>query len=263
MQTDANNNKIYGDPKLIDSNIQFIGKNNILYFEKNDIRIENSCIVFKGDNSVVVIRRTCNPIRIALIVYNESAVYIGRDVWLTGRFEMNAGEAKNIIIGDECLISSQCSARTTDSHMIFSIETLQRINEGKSIFIGDHVWISARVALLKGAKIHSGSIIGADAVIANKEILSNSIWGGNPARLIKSNCFFDKTGTHQLTNSELLSYSMYEKDMSTRYIFKNDSTYLSFEDLDQQLISSESSEERLNILLAILKYSKKNRFAKL
>ena len=263
MQTDANGNRIYGTPKLIDSVIQFNGKNNILYFEKNDIKLENSCIVFKGDNSVVVIRRTGNPIKIALIIYSESAVYIGRDVWMTGKFEINAGEAKNIIIGDQCLISSQCSVRTTDSHMIFSIETLQRINEGKSVFIGDHVWIAARVTLLKGAKIHSGSIVGSDAVIANKELLSNSIWGGNPARLIKLNIFFDKAGTHQLTNSELPSYAMYEKDMATRYIFKNDTTYLPFEDIDRQLIDSESSETRLNILLNLLKYSKKNRFAKL
>lgn len=263
MQTDANGNMVYGTPKLIDSVIQFNGKNNILYFEKDNIKIENSCIVFKGDNSVVLIRRTSNPIKIALIIYNESAVYIGRDVWMTGKFEMNAGEAKNIIIGDECLISSQCSARTTDSHMIYSMETLHRTNEGRSIFIGDHVWIAARVALLKGAKVHSGSIVGSDAVIANKELLSNSIWGGNPARLIKSDIFFDKTGTHQLKNSELSTYAVYEKEKATRYIFKNDVTYLSFEDLDKQLIESESSEARLNILLALLKYSKKNRFAKL
>lgn len=263
MQRDSNNNIIYGDPELLNSIIQFNGKNNILYFEKNDIKIENSYIIFKGDNSVVVIRRTHNPVKIALITYSESAVYIGRDVWMTGKLELNAGEARNIIIGDECLISSQCSLRTTDSHMIFTIQTLKRTNQGRSIFIGDHVWIAARVALLKGTRIHSGSIIGSDAVVAGKEILSNSIWGGNPARLIKTDIFFDQTGTHPLTNSQLKSFLYYEKDKATRYIFRNDSTYMPFEVLDKKLIECESSGDRLNSLIELLKYNKKNRFAKL
>ena len=263
IQTDVNNNMVYGEPELIDSSIKFIGKNNILYFERDDIKLESSFIVFKGNNSVVVIRRTPNPIKIALVIYSESAVYIGRDVWMTGKFELNVGEAKNLIIGDECLISSQCSARTTDSHMIYSIETLNRTNEGRSIFIGDHVWIAARVALLKGTRIHSGSIIGSDAVVSGKEIFSNTIWGGNPARLIKSNIFFDKTGTHALTNIQIPAFSIYDNEKAKKYIFRNDLTYLPFDTLDNQLIDSESSESRLNVLLDLLKYSKKNRFAKL
>ena len=262
MRTDENNNKIYGSPKLTGTTIQFNGNNNILYFENDNISIENSNIIFKGNDSVVVVRRNSNTVKVGIIIYSASAVYIGRDVWMTGKIELNAGEAKNIFIGDECLISSQCSARTTDSHMIYSIETLDRINEGRSIFIGDHVWIAARVALLKGTRIHSGSIIGSDAVIAGKEIMSNTIWGGNPARLLKSNIFFDKAGTHALVNSQLKDYSAYEKDKARKYIFKNDSTYFSFESIDEKLSGCGSAEERMAVLLNILKYSKKNRFAR-
>lgn len=261
MELDENGNKIFGFPKFTDTSIRFIGKNNVLYFENNNIILENCNIVFKGDNSVIFIRRNQNPIKLSIMIYSDSAVYIGRDMWTTGRLDLNAGEARNILIGDECLFSSQCSARTTDSHMIYSSINLERENTGKSIFIGDHVWIAARVALLKGSLIHSGSIIGSDTVIANKEIISNTIWAGNPAKQIKDNIFFDKEGTHQLTNEQLNKFTNYDKAKAKKYIFKNDSTYISFNNIDDKLISSSTSEERLSVLQSIMKYSKKNRFA--
>ena len=44
------NNKIVGNINLDNSNIKFIGKNNILYVD-NGITLVNSSIEFRGDNS--------------------------------------------------------------------------------------------------------------------------------------------------------------------------------------------------------------------
>lgn len=50
--------------------------------------------------------------------------------------------------------------------------------------IGDDVWIAARVIILPGVKIGSGSIIGAGAVVT-KDVPEYAVVGGNPARILK------------------------------------------------------------------------------
>jgi acetyltransferase-like isoleucine patch superfamily enzyme len=54
----------------------------------------------------------------------------------------------------------------------------------KGIVIEDDVWLAANVTVLDGVRIGSGSIIGAGAVVT-KDVQSNSIVGGVPAKLIK------------------------------------------------------------------------------
>ena len=51
------NNKIVGNINLDNSNIKFIGKNNILYVD-NGITLVNSSIEFRGDNSLVYLCKT-------------------------------------------------------------------------------------------------------------------------------------------------------------------------------------------------------------
>jgi acetyltransferase-like isoleucine patch superfamily enzyme len=55
---------------------------------------------------------------------------------------------------------------------------------GKDLIIEDNVWIGCNVTLLEGAKICSNSIVAAGSVV-NKEVTTNSIVGGVPAKLIK------------------------------------------------------------------------------
>lgn len=55
---------------------------------------------------------------------------------------------------------------------------------GQGIVIKDDVWIGANSTLLDGITIGSGAIIGAGAVVT-KNVESNSIVGGVPARLIR------------------------------------------------------------------------------
>jgi maltose O-acetyltransferase len=52
------------------------------------------------------------------------------------------------------------------------------------VIIGDDVWLGARVLLLPGARVGSGSVIGAGAVVSG-EIPPMSVAVGNPARVVK------------------------------------------------------------------------------
>lgn len=54
----------------------------------------------------------------------------------------------------------------------------------KEIIINKNVFIGAHSIILKGVTIGENSIIGAGSVVS-KDIPSNEIWAGNPARLIK------------------------------------------------------------------------------
>jgi maltose O-acetyltransferase len=52
------------------------------------------------------------------------------------------------------------------------------------VIIEDDVWLGARVLLLPGARVGSGSVIGAGAVVSG-EIPPMSVAVGNPARVVK------------------------------------------------------------------------------
>lgn len=53
------------------------------------------------------------------------------------------------------------------------------------IKIGNNVWISDKVTILKGVTIGDNVIIGANSLV-NKDVKSNSIIGGIPAKLLKN-----------------------------------------------------------------------------
>jgi len=52
-----------------------------------------------------------------------------------------------------------------------------------SVILGDDVWIGARSILLKGARLGSGSVVGAGSVI-DFEVPPGAIVAGNPARIV-------------------------------------------------------------------------------
>lgn len=56
--------------------------------------------------------------------------------------------------------------------------------ELNKVIIHDDVWIGCGVRILSGVQIKSRSVIAAGAVV-NKGVISNSVYGGVPAKLIK------------------------------------------------------------------------------
>lgn len=58
-------------------------------------------------------------------------------------------------------------------------------SEEKPVVIEDDVWIGARVTILPGVVIGSGSIIGASAVVT-KSVPPYSVVAGNPAKVVKN-----------------------------------------------------------------------------
>lgn len=114
----------------------------------------------------------------------------GAQLILGDRFEMNTETIlvaqKKITIGNNCAISWQSMLMDTDFHHIAD-EAGNIINPPKEIIIEDNVWIGCRTSILKGAVIPSGCIIAAESVITKRLTTENTVFGGSPVKVLKSN----------------------------------------------------------------------------
>ena len=85
------------------------------------------------------------------------------------------------------MLSRDIIIRAGNSHNIFNLETGENLTSiGRSIVIGDHVWIGHRATLFSGCEIGNGSIIGINTFV-NKKFPANCSIAGNPAKIIKEN----------------------------------------------------------------------------
>ena len=98
---------------------------------------------------------------------------------------------KQITIGDNVKIGGNVVIYDTDFHSLYKfhrrkdIEDVQYINTS-AVVIENDVFIGAHSIILKGVTIGEGAVIGAGSVVT-KSIPANEIWGGNPAKFIRSN----------------------------------------------------------------------------
>lgn len=263
---DNKNNRIMGaSPNVIDSKIEFKGKNNILYCEENVV-IKDSNIKFNGDNSLIFLG--CGEHKLDIDIFNSSVCHCGQHVWYTKTLRIILSEHKHCFIGDSCLVSLGVVIRNADPHLIYDCRTKNRINLSRSVFIGDHVWIGQYINILKGTYVDSGSILGASSVLAGKIIPHNSVWAGNPAIQIKNDIFWDGKCVHEF-DEETTEISKNYEDYINKYkeschvdywIFDyNKEQEIPWEYLDDQL-SQGSSEDKCNFLIKINVNKEKNRF---
>ncbi|MBR0274118.1 MAG: sugar O-acetyltransferase [Bacteroidaceae bacterium] len=88
-----------------------------------------------------------------------------------------------VTIGDDCFIGPNVSIYTA-CHSTDPVERNTRQEWAEPVTIGNNVWIGGSVTILPGVTIGDNVTIGAGSVVA-KDIPSNCIAVGNPAKLIK------------------------------------------------------------------------------
>lgn len=109
---------------------------------------------------------------------NDGEITMKRHVTICGQTNIAVIEGRKVVIGEDCLFSSQIQIRTGDSHSILDQKTGARINPSKDIEIGKHVWIGNDVKILKGVKVGEHSIIGTGAILSGGNYPSHSVIGG-------------------------------------------------------------------------------------
>jgi acetyltransferase-like isoleucine patch superfamily enzyme len=112
------------------------------------------------------------------------SVIVGPGSQLTlGSGFMNNGASiacfQSITIGADAAIGPDVSIRDSDSHFISGAG-----ENTMPIVIGDHVWIGARVIILKGVRIGDGAVIAAGAIVT-RDVEPNMLVAGSPARPIR------------------------------------------------------------------------------
>jgi acetyltransferase-like isoleucine patch superfamily enzyme len=116
-------------------------------------------------------------------------VYIGDNVIIS--------VADSIYIGNNVLIAHGVQIFDNNTHPTNNYERLEDYNsiksdskksinvKSKKIIINDNVWIGFNSTILKGVNIGKNSIIASNSLITS-DVPENSIYGGNPAKLLKS-----------------------------------------------------------------------------
>ncbi len=114
-----------------------------------------------------------------------ATLILGNDVCL--RRYTTISVLERIEIGDDTLIAEMVTIRDHD-HVVSNNPSIPHRKAGfvkAPIVLGKNVWIGNKVTVTKGVRIGSNSVIAANSVVT-KDVPTNVIAGGTPARIIKN-----------------------------------------------------------------------------
>lgn len=145
---------------------------------KHKFQIKKGKILF--DKNVFLYPNT----KISVVGDNKTAkLHIGENTNIGDRSEIHV--ADSIEIGKNCAISWDVCIMDTDYHKFND-----NICKSKPVKIGNHVWIGCRSTILKGVTIGDGAVIAAGSVVT-KDVPANTCVGGNPAKILKENIYWE------------------------------------------------------------------------
>lgn len=171
--------------KIKKSKIKIKGDSN--YLEVGDgAEIKNCEIRISGRNNKIVIGENVyvRSGKIYLLDADNQTITIGSNTTIEGAYFL-VDENSSIIVGRDCMLSTDIILRTGDKHSILDSSTNKRINFSKNIIIGDRVWIGRSVQILKGSEINNDSIVGTNSLVTKAFSETNCILAGVPARIVK------------------------------------------------------------------------------
>jgi acetyltransferase-like isoleucine patch superfamily enzyme len=122
---------------------------------------------------------------------------------------LEIGNYCSISINVTILLGGEHNYNCISTYPFYTLSNVEKLNgqdrnSKGSVIIGHDVWIGANVTILSGVKIGNGAIVGAGSVVT-KNIPEFAIYGGNPAKLIKSR-FNDKKIT-EINKTEWWNWS--------------------------------------------------------
>lgn len=117
-----------------------------------------------------------------LVAANDAVISVGENSIINSYNILNGGHG--ITIGANCIFGGFAYLNTSDHGFRKGELILKQGFFGAPIIIGDDVWLGGHVFINKGITIGTGAVIGAGAVVT-KDIPSNSIAVGNPAKIIR------------------------------------------------------------------------------
>jgi len=154
--------------------IIFIHQGAKAVFGKNITLVSNSYFSEPGVDHPVMIR----------LIDENAKLSIGDNVGMSGGGICVQTEVQ---IGKDVMFGANSFITDTDFHPV-APENRRTSREGvgtKKVVIEDNVFIGMNTVVLKGVTIGKNSIVGANSTVV-KNIPPNEIWGGSPAKFIKT-----------------------------------------------------------------------------
>jgi acetyltransferase-like isoleucine patch superfamily enzyme len=116
---------------------------------------------------------------------STATISIGDGTFINNNFCAIA-EHSSITIGRNCRIGCNVEILDSDFHGLDpELRSVSLPEWARPVAIADNVFIGSNVKILKGVSIGSGSVI-ANGTILTRSVPSNSIYGGNPGRMLRT-----------------------------------------------------------------------------
>ncbi len=166
-------------------NILMVGKKTLLY--KVFLRV-------RGYNNRIIIGENCRFGKgCKLYLFgNNTELIIGDGCTFSHDDNLMVEEdGAKIEIGKDCMFAYRIDVRTSDVHPIYDKKTGNRINKSRNVYIGNHVWVTVNCIIQKGVRIGDGAIVASNSIVT-KDIPSNSVAAGMPAKVVKDNIRWDR-----------------------------------------------------------------------
>jgi len=122
---------------------------------------------------------------------DNNRIEIGSNTVLNGKSHFACIEGTNIKIGNECLLSSEVTFRTGDSHSLLNLNG-DRINPSLNIEIANHVWIGNKTIFTKGSSVNIDSVVATGAIVTKRFTEPHVVIGGLPATILRREISWDK-----------------------------------------------------------------------
>lgn len=119
-----------------------------------------------------------------ILFYGDGIIQCGENSYIGELSTVLADENCKVVIGNNCSISHNVRIYTSSGVADQNFSAKKREKYFGDVIIEDGVWIGANVFINPGVKIGFNSVVGANSVIT-KDIESNAIFGGVPAKLIR------------------------------------------------------------------------------
>lgn len=247
--------------------IHFGNVSNCTVFIAPNARLQECNIHLEGNHATAFIGNAQMG-KTDVHISEQSCVYIGDKTYLNGNRNdqcIRCCGRSNIIIGNNCSISTAVEIINTDVHLIYDKASRSRINTEGSIFIGDHVWLGREAKVFRRACISSGCVCAARSIVTGKLFPANSIISGIPGRTNKpGEIFWIAPASLLFTDADIKHYSRLDAkdEMCIKACYEvNKDECLSPADLDATLKSLTNSRDKIAFLYDKLYQNKShNRF---
>jgi acetyltransferase-like isoleucine patch superfamily enzyme len=143
-----------------------------------------------GDSNKLTVAPNVNCKQLFIHMAGGASLTVGRGVSFNGVVRFLLHEPSAISIGSGCLFASDIDISVSDMHSVIDLATGNRSNHARPIWIGQKVWVGQRAMILKGVSIGNGSVIAAGSIVI-RDVPSNCLAAGNPARVVRENVTWD------------------------------------------------------------------------